>query len=296
MSDVENSVLLKAILRALYITAGRRTTQTFAVAIIDTIVKTIAERFDFLKSIQIYNNRGAEDFIEISPEINTVHPAKIGKVIEAIIQVILIDLKDKAGYYFIKEIKRNLSEEIIMKLKDCGVDLELLTLQQQYIYNRQSSKNINPGDKKGKSLDNVSMLGYTKKNISSWNYDPQSKTCIIFDKEGKELDRIHLDTIIRNYIGTLTDEGVIETSKDGIKKAKEKIEINEKEFELLKMLHARDVDIQTAVDLLNVTEKELNFMVKKLLTLEMLQYISSDEVALTDIGMNHVETKTKNKK
>ena len=297
MSDVENTVLIKAVLRALYITAGRRTTQTFAVAIIDTIIKTIAERYDFLKNIQIYNNRGSEDFIDISSDVNSIHPAKIGKVIEAIIQVILIDLKEKAGYYFIKEIKRNLSEEIILKLKECGVDLELLSLQQQYIYNRQNREKTKTGyDKKGKSLDNVSMLGYTKKNISSWHYDPQSKTCIILDEEGKELDRINLDTIIRNYIGTLTEEGVIEPSKDSIEKAKERIEINEKEFELLKMLHARDVDIQTAINLLNITEKQLNFMIRKLLTLEMLQYISSDEVALTDIGMNHVETKIKNKK
>ena len=72
--------------------------------------------------------------------------------------------------------------------------------------------------------------------------------------------------------------------------------INEKEFELLKMLHARDVDIETATDILNVTEKQLNNMVRKLLTLEMLHYISVDEVALTDNGLNHLETKEKNKK
>ena len=60
------------------------------------------------------------------------------------------------------------------------------------------------------------------------------------------------------------------------------------------MLHARDVDIETATDILNVTEKQLNNMVRKLLTLEMLHYISDDEVALTDNGLNHLETKEKN--
>jgi hypothetical protein len=146
-------------------------------------------------------------------------------------------------------------------------------------------------------LDNISLLGYTSKNISSTHYDPENKVCIIYDKAGKELDRLNLDTIIRNYIGTLTIEGVIESQKDyGKKKKRERIEINEKEFELLKMLHAKDVDIKTATDILNVTEKQLNNMVRKLLTLEMLQYISVDEVALTDDGLNHLETKDKNKK
>ena len=146
-------------------------------------------------------------------------------------------------------------------------------------------------------MDNVSVLGYTEKNISSWHYDPKSKVCIIYDKNGKELDRLNLDTIIRSYIGNLTEEGVIEPQKDYVEKEKrEGIEISEKEFELLKMLYVRDVDVKTATSLLNVTEKQLNFMVRRLLTLEMLHYISFDEVELTDIGIAHLGTKEKKNK
>ena len=302
MSDIENSDLLKRVIKALYTTAARRTTQNFAVAVIDTIIKTLVERYDFLKHIQIYTDGGSEDFIDVSSDLNSVHPAKIGKAIEAIVQVVCMDLKEKAGFYFIKEVKINAGEEIISKLRECGVDLELLMLQQHYLYWRQERKKAKTGHddkvKTGKqSLDKVSLLGYSWKNISSWHYDPESKVCVIYDKDGKELDRLNLDTIIRNYIGTLTKEGVIESRKDYVEKEKrERIEISEKEFELLKMLHARDVDVETATDLLNVTEKQLNFMVRRLLTLEMLHYISFDEVALTDTGMNHLNTKMKNKK
>jgi len=297
MSDIENSDLLKAVLKALFTTAARRTTQNFAVAIIDTIIRTIEERYDFLKYVQIYTDGGSEDFIDVNSDLNSVHPAKIGKAIEAIVQVVYMDLKEKAGLYFIKEVKRNVGEEIISKLRECGVDLELLMLQQHYLYWRQGRKKIKTRHdnkvKAGKqSLDNVSMLGYTEKNISSWHYDPVSKVCIIYDKAGKELDRLNLDTIIRNYIGTLTKEGDIELRKDyGEKEKRERIEISEKEFELLKMLHARDVDVETATSLLNVTEKQLNFMVRRLLTLEMLHYTSFDEVTLTDTGMNYLVRK-----
>ncbi len=297
MKEIENSDLLKEVIKGLYTTVSRRTTQSFAVAVIDTIIKTIEERYDFLKHVQINRSGELTDFIDISPDLNSVHPAKIGKSIEAIVQVVYMDLREKAGVYFINEVKRNIDEDIIMKLRECGVDLELLMLQQHYLYSRherkkeKNDKNIKSKDGK-KTLDNVSMLGYTEENISSWNYDPKTKICILYDKDGKELDRLNLDTIIRNYIGFLTKEGVIEPQKDYIEnEKKERIEINNKEFELLKILHAKDIDILTAANLLKVTEKQLNFMVNRLLRLEMLHYISTDEVALTDTGMNHVEEK-----
>jgi len=296
MSDLENSDLLKGVIKALYTTVARRTTQNFAVAVIDTIIKTLVGRYDFLKFYQIYSDGSSVDFIFVTPDLNSVHPAEIGKAIEAIVQVVYMDLKEKAGLYFIKEIERNAGEEIVSNLKGCGVDLELLMLQQHYLYRRQERKKTKIStDKKDRNekqpLDNVNLLGYTWKDISYWDYDPVSKVCVIYDKDGKQLDRLNLDTIIRSYIGNLTEEGVIESPKDYGEKEVERIEISEKEFELLKMLYARDVDVETATSLLNVTEKQLNFMVRRLLTLEMLHYTSSDEVTLTDTGMNHLERK-----
>ena len=297
MKEIENSDLISEVLKALYTTVSRRTTQSFAVTVIDTIVRTIEERYDFLKYVKINRSGELADFITINPKLNNINNAKVGKSIEAIVQVVYMDLREKAGVYFINEVKRNIDEDIIMKLRECGVDLELLMLQQHYLYRRherkktKTSDNVKSKDEK-KTLDNVSMLGYTKEHISTWDYDPKSKICILYDKDGKELDRLNLDTIIRNYIGFLTQEGVIEPQNEFVEnEKKEDIEISSKEFELLKILHAKDIDIETAADLLNVTEKQLHFMVHKLLTLEMLYYISTDEVALTDTGMTQVEGK-----
>ena len=297
MKEIENSDLIIEVLKALYTTVSRRTTQSFAVAVIDTIIRTIEERYDFLKYVQIDRSGELADFIDINPKLNDVHPAKIGKSIEAIVQVVYMDLREKAGVYFINEVKNNIDEDVIMKLRESGVDLELLMLQQHYLYRRHERKKTKTSDdvksKDGKiTLDNVGMLGYSEENISTWDYDPKSKICILYDKDGKELDRLNLDTIIKNYIGFLTKEGVIEPQNDFEKnEKKEKTEINSKEFELLKILHAKDIDIETAANLLNITEKQLNDMVHKLLNLEMLYYISSEEVALTDSGMTQVEGK-----
>lgn len=299
MPEINNSDLIRVTLKALYTTAARRTTQSFAIAVIDSIINTIKEKYDFLKFVQIQPDYGSGEFIEIDPEINKIHPAKIGKVVEAIVQIVCLDLKDKAGHYFIKEVKINSGEEIISKLRDCGVDLDLLMLQQQYLYRRQNKEKSEKEDvdekiKVKQTLDNISLLGYTEENISSWHYDSNNKVCIIYDKDGRELDRLNLDTIIRGYIGTLTNEGNIIFSEDnGKKENRKKIEISKKEFELLKILYARDVDIKTATDILKVSEKQLNYMVHKLLALEMLHYSSFDEVALTDSGINHLKQNKK---
>lgn len=61
------------------------------------------------------------------------------------------------------------------------------------------------------------------------------------------------------------------------------------------MLHVRDIDAETATALLHVTEKELNYMIRRLLTLEMLHYISQDEVELTETGIEHLKTKNNKK-
>ena len=160
MSDIENSVLLKAVLKAIYITVARRTTQSFAVVVIASIIRTIEEKFVFLKHVQIHTDVNLEDFVGISADLNSVHPAKIGEAIEAIVQLVSMDLKEKAGRYFIKEIKKNMGEEINSKLRECGVDLDLLMLQQHYLYWRQGRNKTKTGyDNKVKikkqSLDNV---------------------------------------------------------------------------------------------------------------------------------------------
>ena len=72
MSNIENSDLLKAVLKALYTTVARRTTESFAVAVIDTIISTIVKRYSFLKYVQINTNIESEDSIDVSTEINSV--------------------------------------------------------------------------------------------------------------------------------------------------------------------------------------------------------------------------------
>lgn len=291
MSKMQNSDLLKSIIKAIYITASRRTAPSFAIAVIGAITKTLEQRYDFLKNIEFSEEGGSEDFVKIDTKVNSIEPFIIAKAIENIVQVVYLDLREKAGFFFIKELMRNAGENIISNLKDIGVDLELIQIQQHYLYRRQSRGTKDKSVNGQEQLDNVSLLGYSWKNVSNWEFDTKNKTCVIYDKNGTELDRLNLDTIVRNYISAISIDGsnITDENKEEIKK----IELSKKEFELLNMIQSQDTDFESASAILHMSQGELEDTIRKLLTNEMLHYVSSDEVALTEIGIEYLKERKK---
>ncbi|UCF50014.1 MAG: hypothetical protein JSU91_00610 [Thermoplasmatales archaeon] len=287
MYKLQNSDLLKSILKAIYLTASRRTAPSFAIAVIGAITKTLESKYDFLKNIVFHDEGSSDDLIFISSDVNSIEPYIVAKAIESIVQVVYLDLKEKAGFFFIKELIRNAGENVISNLKDIGVDLELIQIQQHYLYRRQNLSGKTKLNMGQKQLNNVSLLGYSWKNVSNWKFDTGNKNCVIFDKNGKELDKINLDTVVRKYISSISDDGrnITDENKEEIKK----IELTNKEFELLNMIQSQDTDFESATALLHITQEELKEIIRKLLTSELLHYVSSDEIALTEIGIAYLK-------
>ena len=166
MTDMKNSEVLGAILKSLYNVASRRTTQSFASAVIGSIIKTLEQNYRFLKYVRLEerDHSGQGDNIFIAPDIDQVNPEEVGKSIEAIIRIVYMDLIGKAGLFFIKELKKQAGEEIITKLKDFGVDLAVLQTEQNYLYRQEAKRRQKT---KGKHGSDVSLLGYTWNNVSS---------------------------------------------------------------------------------------------------------------------------------
>ncbi|DAC72988.1 MAG TPA: hypothetical protein DSN98_02360 [Thermoplasmata archaeon] len=298
MADVKNTEVLGSILRALYSVASRRTTQSFAATVIGAIIKTLEQNYDFLKYVHVENLEYAnsEVIINISPEIDAVDSSIIGSAVEAIIRIVYMDLVGKTGLFFMKELKELAGEQIISELKDHGVDLALLQTEQRYMHRQQRKKKQQAQMKKSVTdginhQDDVSLLGYSWKNVGSWNYDPLQKTCVLYSKEGRELDRLNLDTIIESYIVNLTGE-----CEDPSSGYEEEIMLSEKEIELLKVLHSRDMDAETATVVLHVSKTEFEYIVRKLLQSELLHYVSYNEIELTEEGIAFLSEKDTLKK
>ena len=287
MGTYTNSYVLSTILYSLYHVAGRRTTQGFAGKVIGSIIKTLEQKYPFLKFVTV-DEKGEvmeEEAITISPEIDTVPKEQIGSAIEAIIRVIYMDIIGKAGLFFIAELKRRAGNELMVELNTFGVDLASLQVEMHYLYRSRERK-------RRKSITNsrpygdVSLLGYTWKNVSTWKYDDIHKSCVLYSKEGKVLDNLHLDSIIENYVKNLSDE-----LEEIPEEMDQKVEISSKEVELLQMLNERDMDAEVAVALLHITQEQFNTMVSKLLKNELLQYTSYNVIELTELGLSYITKK-----
>jgi hypothetical protein len=292
MAEIKNSEVLGGILRTLYMVASRRTSQTFAATVIGAIIKTLEQNYDFLRYINIENPEftNSEIVINISNDIDTVEPTKIGTAVEAIIRIVYMDLVGKTGLFFMKELKEQAGDQIITELRNFGVDLGLLQTEQRYMHRQHRKKKQQTQIRKisegMEHRDDVSLLGYSWKNVGSWKYDPLQKTCVLYSKEGKELDRLNLDTIIESYVTTLTEE-----YEDPSGEYEEEVMLTEKEIELLKMLHSRDMDAEVASVVLHVSKIEFEHIVKKLLQNELLHYVSYNEIELTEEGIRFLSEK-----
>ena len=284
MGNYKNSEVLGAIFRSLYAVAGRRTTKNFAATVIGSIIKTLETRYEFLKYVRI-DEKGQlieDKVIAITPEIDNVEPEKIGKAIEAIVRVVYMDIIGKAGLFFVTELKRVAGEEIISELKNFDVDLAALQIEQHYLHRSRERKK--PKAKARSLHSDVSLLGYSWNNVASWKYDPNQKTCVLYNKDGEVLDNLHLDTIIENYVKDLS--GNLEELPEELKEKAG--DISDKELELLEMLRTRDMDAETAMALLHVSKDEFSSIVKRLLENELLQYTSFNIIELTELGISYL--------
>jgi predicted DNA-binding protein (UPF0251 family) len=284
MTELKNSEVLESILRALFSVASRRTTQSFAATVIGAIIKTLEQNYEFLQQVHIENPEyvNTEGIITISSEIDSVDCTRVGKAIEAIIRIVYMDLVGKTGLFFMKELKELAGEEIIAELKSYGVDLAILQTEQRYLHRQQRRRTQEAHQTtKMKGDTDVSLLGYTWKNVGSWQYDPLQKTCVLYSKDGKELDRLNLETIIENYVTSLTQE-----YEDPSNAYQEQIVLTEKEIELLKILNQRDLDAETAKVILHLSKDEFERIIRRLLQNELLHYVSFNEIELTEQGIN----------
>jgi len=207
MNELTNAEVFEGLITGLYTTVGRRTSQSFAVAVIDAIVRALESRYDFLRFVRLNIEDGSEKAI-IDTDLNSVDSSTLGKAAEAIIQIMCMDLKDRAGFYFINEFKDNAGGAVVSGLKDIGVDLDMLKIQQHYLFRQSKRIKTKPvvarGHKK-KLQEEKNLLNYSWDNVSSWDYDSNRKICIIYGKDGNVLDQLNLDEIVKDYISSLTE-------------------------------------------------------------------------------------------
>jgi hypothetical protein len=136
MPAPEKSEVMKNVLKTLISISSRKTDLPYALMTIEDLIKRLESRYEFLKHVQInddvYNEETA-NLVSVMSDINTVPPTEMGKALHAIIESLNRSLGDRAGHFFIKEIRNTLNDEYLTVMKTMGVDLGMMQLESEII-------------------------------------------------------------------------------------------------------------------------------------------------------------------
>lgn len=142
MSSLTHTEIIERILQALIGVIGRRTSESYAVVTVHTVLKELEPKYDFLKYIKIKDTSYSEgiDAISIMPDLDFAEPAKFYRAIEELINSTVIYIDKNAGFYFIKEFQEAIGDIDGLVLKERGIDLSFM--QFEYIEDKKQEIKI----------------------------------------------------------------------------------------------------------------------------------------------------------
>jgi hypothetical protein len=285
MPVVQNSILMSRVLQGLFAVVGRRTLDSHAIKVIQTVLKKLEPTFGFLENVVVHDELFSHEGIKmtIDPKFESVNRTDVGKAVDALIQVISMDLVktagEEVGLYFITELKGHLGDEVLDDLRDRGVNLDRLQRTNHQQHQLKTPEVLQPFQEEEET---DAEAPYSWETVSSWKYD--NNVCMLYDNSGKLLDTIQLDLLIEDYV-----RRVVETEDEEAKPAGQTfLTVTDQDDVFLEMLKERDIDVEYAMTLLHISQQKLHTMIKKLLQLEMLQYITDNEVKLTEKGLQYL--------
>jgi len=138
----EISDILKHTLYSLICVARTKTTDDYAWSTLKKLINELTNNYEFLKFIQIGELNDLQnniDDINIISTMNKTEFKEVGRAIQDLIDLYKKYLGKKAGYFFIREFKNDLGEKYHSIIKNMGVDLRLIELQNE-VYGIESSK------------------------------------------------------------------------------------------------------------------------------------------------------------
>lgn len=273
-------ILITTILKSLYNVTSRRKSSKFAEETILEALAALKQEYDFLSNIKVENRKliNEEFDVNLKSNIENIPKAKLGGAIETLIRVICNDIGKDTGLYFITEMKQSFNPIIYDHLKDIGVDLNKIQIEQQIAYKRL--KKISDEDNKVKE----NKLGYTWNSISNWEHKEGSKYVTLYDTNGNVLDQIDLENAIKTYVEKLS--GVSETDPNELQNLIKKYE---KEYSLLKLIYEENMDLETAQRILKISDEEVQKIIVKLIDMQVLKTESDETVTITEAGKNLLE-------
>lgn len=132
----KKELILKHVLKALVNVLSESSTQSYAMLIVDNILRKFVGTFEYLKLIKIDSMRYSEglEAITVSPDIESVRPSELGMGIQKIVEDIIRSLGEDASLEFIGKFKQRLGKAYILRIEEMGVNLHIMELKQNLMW------------------------------------------------------------------------------------------------------------------------------------------------------------------
>jgi len=142
MSQRKNSEIIEHVLQTLIDKIGRRTSVSFAVVLLDTVIRDLKSKYYFLKYVKIKNTLYSEGInaVTVMAEIDSVESSEFFSAVKHLINTIVKGLDRNADFFFIREFRDSLDNIVDLYLEDKGVNLD--RMQFKYIDNRKEELKI----------------------------------------------------------------------------------------------------------------------------------------------------------
>ena len=137
-SEYTNREAFQTVFSSLFTIAARRTSEAFAAVALSSVKDSLKLKysFDFLNYVTV-----SENDIEVEGNIlETVDKNNLVDSFDSIIRVVYTDLDEKAGLFFIKELKEELGSSLVHSLAEYGLNFDLMAMEQRHLQRRRSEK------------------------------------------------------------------------------------------------------------------------------------------------------------
>jgi hypothetical protein len=130
--QLKQTSVVKHVLKALIEVLSRSSTESYAIVMINNVIKQFEDSFEFLKNIRVDGLHFSEglDAIIVPEEIESIRQSDLGRSIQKIIDRIVKSLGQDAGKYFIDKLKDELGKAYVLRIEEMGVNLHMIELRQ----------------------------------------------------------------------------------------------------------------------------------------------------------------------
>jgi hypothetical protein len=134
--QLKQSLIVKHVLKSLVDVLNETSTQSYAILMVNNMLKKHADRFEYLKLIDIDGTRFSEgvDAIIVPNEIENVRESELGRGLQKVIETLIKSLGEEAGRNFVEKFRRRLGKAYILRVENIGVNLHMMELRQNLIW------------------------------------------------------------------------------------------------------------------------------------------------------------------